>query len=225
MPYPIQLGPLTDRLRKFFRIRGKSAFMLDEVVVPVALVQDLTKGPYQAGVTPCAAGFLMPAGNIALNPSTAVLLQDKPSTLTPVLPGSFDNDTYSMTWVEISSEAVNLTDQEVRMGLINRSALTAFVATQAQRLLSIERNDGTQTVPVEMQFYDDPVVLLTSQTLWRGTLAAPSGPNVNIATLLVYEPEPQITIGPDDVIVFQTVPGGTNRINISIRGFYQQQPA
>jgi len=54
VPIPIQSASLTERLRKFFRIRGKTGFVLDEVVAPVVLVQDLTLGPYQSGVTPAA---------------------------------------------------------------------------------------------------------------------------------------------------------------------------
>jgi len=142
MPYPIQLGPLTDRLRKFFRIRGKATFMLDEVVVPVALVQDLTKGPYQAGVTPAARNIIMPQGSTT-NPTMTIAMQDKPGgTVTPVLPDSFKNNTFSITWMEISAEDTNIINQPIIIGIIPRSQIALLTPTENARLVSIQNNDG-----------------------------------------------------------------------------------
>ena len=47
MPQPIQVGSISDRLRSFFRLRGRSGFQLDETVVPVVNVQDLDSPLYR----------------------------------------------------------------------------------------------------------------------------------------------------------------------------------
>ena len=47
MPQPIQTAGISDRLRKFFRLRGRSGFQLDETVVPVVNVQDLDNPLYR----------------------------------------------------------------------------------------------------------------------------------------------------------------------------------
>lgn len=46
MPQPIQDASLSDRLRRFFRLRGRTTFSLDETVVPMVLVEDLSTGRY-----------------------------------------------------------------------------------------------------------------------------------------------------------------------------------
>jgi len=80
-------------------------------------------------------------------------------------------------------------------------------------------------VPVEFLGFSDVAIAVTA-VIYRGSLADPNDPNNNLLSVLTYEPEPQVTIGPDDVVAIQMVPGGIgNRLFISIRGFYQQQPA
>lgn len=45
MPQPIQDANLSDRLRRFFKLRGRTSFQLDETVVPIVVIEDLS-GPY-----------------------------------------------------------------------------------------------------------------------------------------------------------------------------------
>lgn len=47
MPQPIQTAGISDRLRRFFRLRGRTGFQLDETVVPVVNVQDLDNPLYR----------------------------------------------------------------------------------------------------------------------------------------------------------------------------------
>jgi len=47
MPTPIQSSSITNKLRSFFRLRGRQIFTLDETSVPVVIVEDLTTAPYR----------------------------------------------------------------------------------------------------------------------------------------------------------------------------------
>jgi hypothetical protein len=47
MPLPFGTGELATRLRRAFDIRGRIPLMADEVVVPVAIVSDVTRAPYR----------------------------------------------------------------------------------------------------------------------------------------------------------------------------------
>jgi len=225
VPYPIQSGSITERLRKFFRIRGKTSFQLDEMVAPVVLVQDLTQGPYQAGVTPAAATITInvPNGNIS---GTAIILNDKTGSVTPVLGNQFEGRSFSVTWLEIQYLAnVNETEAllDCELSLANRGVLSALTPDQNSQLVSIQNNDGGQHVPVEM-FGFNAGIFGASSPIWRGAL----GNNLNIlGSRRTIEPFPHITIGPVDAIIFRPGPIPTNSGNIilSMRGFYQEQPA
>jgi len=223
MPYPIQLGPMTDRLRKFFRIRGKTAFMLDEVVVPVTLVQDLTVGPYQAGITPFAGTETIAGTNI--NQSIAILLQDKPASTTPVLVG-FEGRSASITWIEVQ----NQNDEELgfTMTLVTRAAFVAgaIVPVSAFQCISIQNNDGTLQVPVSLQSFGElPVSLPSDGQFWKIRLAGNLTVNGRNG-VTEYSPDPNLTLSPDDVLILTLtdLPGLGGPIRMNVRGFYQQQP-
>jgi len=221
MPYPIQLGPLTDRLRKFFRLRGKTGFMLDEVVVPVALVQDLTKGPYQSGITPCGTGFTF-RGGLTGNPALGIVMNEKPGSLQPLLP-NFQDKTFSLTWLSIAAVAGNTGDIDLQVFLVPRANLAAQVPSASRRMISIQNNDGTLTVPVELFEFDTGGISTPSASeLWRSTLADPTSATSTFDPVLQYEPEPNVTIGTKDAIVLVML-GNSQLINVSLRGFYQQQ--
>lgn len=222
MPIPIQMGSITDRMRRFFRVRGRSGFALDEIVAPVALIQDLTKGPYQAGVTPLAGAqqLNMTGTNTG---SLAVLINDKPGSPTLKLGPQFKDRSFSVTWVEIQNLSATLDFDDLRLQLVPRSLLIAAgPPTAANSLYSIQNNDGSLKGSVELMAFD--AVALTGAIIWRGRL----GNNLNtLGSLRTFEPEPNVTIGPDDVLALvnpTAVPGAAS-IQLSIRGFYQQQPA
>jgi len=214
---------MSDRLRKFFRIRGKTSFVLDEVVAPVVLVQDLTQGPYQAGVTPAAGQNLLTPGLAFW--SFAILMNDKPGSLAPVLPSQFDGRSFSFTQAEVQNTGVIVTAlDDLSLQLVPRSAVIAAGApSSATNLFSIQNNDGTKTVPVEV--FTFPAAFIPGGILWRGIL----GDNTNtLGSRREFENlKPNITIGPNDALVFASgnATGTGGNILLSVRGFYQEQPA
>jgi len=223
MPYPIQSGSITDRLRKFFRIRGRTGFQLDEMVAPVVLVQDLTKGPYQAGVTPCAGQIRINVGISSF--SACVLLNDKPGSLTPVLGPDFDNRSFSFTWAQILNIDNLATEMDdLSLELVKRAdVIAAGVPVGAESLFSIQNNDGSLSVPVEIFTFPGPAI--PGQPIWRGVL----GDNVNtLGRQQTFEDiQPNITIGPEDALMWAQnfTPAAANDSQLNIRGFYQEQPA
>jgi len=228
VPYPIQLGAITDRLRKFFRIRGRTNFALDEIVAPVVLVQDLTVGPYQAGVTPCAGSIVwnlpVDAGGLQ---AYVLLLNDKAGSVTPVLGKQFDGRSFSVTWMDIQNATAggNAEELSFQLQLIPRAnVVAAGVPINAENLVSIQDNDGTITVPVEAFTFDPPGVA-TGATIWRGIL----GDNTNtLGSRRTLEPNPTITIGPKDAILFRqidVIAVTTQALRVNVRGFYQEQPS
>jgi len=226
VPYPIQSGSITERLRKFFRIRGRTGFQLDEMVAPVVMVQDLTKGPYQSGVTP-AAGQIRNTVALSQAWAFAVVLNDKLGSLTPVLGSQFEGRSFSFTWAEILNVDVATPGTELsdlRLVLASRAAVAqAGVPKASAQFASIQNNDGTGHVPVEIFTYD---VTISGETIWRGLL----GDNTNVAgSRRTFDSiEPSITIGPEDALIFTSplnigIADGT--LQVAYRGFYQEQPA
>jgi len=227
VPYPIQSGSITDRLRKFFRIRGKTGFQLDEMVAPVVLVQDLTVGPYQSGVTPAAGSITWTIPGTSSDAAFALILNDKLGSVTPVLGNQFLGRSFSITWIELqnASDSTNISElPNLILSLSPRANLVAPIPQTSEVLASIQENDGTITVPVEMFSFDTGVT--ARKTIWRGLL----GDNVNtLGTRRIIDPDPPITIGPEDAIILQHIgtptSGFDNTIRVSIRGFYQEQPS
>jgi len=224
VPIPIQSGSMSDRLRKFFRIRGKTGFVLDEVVAPVVLVQDLTQGPYQAGVTP-AAGVSEVTAVGTSRFGFAIILNDKTGSITPVLDDQFNGRTFSFTHAELSNRDIPATTLlDLRLRLCTRAAVFgAPLPTGSSQLTSIQSNDGTETVPVEIFAFDDQNI--AGRDIWRGTL----GDNTNtLGSVKEFRNlKPNITIGPEDALVFSQVSidaATTGLIRVSVRGFYQLQP-
>jgi len=222
MPFPIQSGSITERLRKFFRIRGKTSFSLDEMVSPVVLVQDLTQGPYQAGVTPCAGTLI---NTLTTSPwSFVILLNDKVGSITPVLDTQFKDRSFSVTWIDFQNAtgipAIELAN--LRLKLSTRAQIVAAgVPTDSEQLVQIQNNDGSRGVPVEIFTY---AVEVLGRSIWRGVL----GDNINtlgsIRTLA--DITPNLTLGPDDALVLTGADDiSAGSLFLSIRGFYQEQPA
>jgi len=225
VPYPIQSGSITDRLRRFFRIRGKTGFQLDEIVVPTVLVQDLTLGPYQAGVTPAAgeARLLTSLGNLW---SFAIIMNDKLGSLTPRLGAQFKDRTFSFTWAEIVNIDVPASEMaSLFLRLSTRAdVLAAGIPSASSQLISIQSNDGSLKVPVEI--FEFGATDIPGAQIWRGLL----GDNTQtLGSRRTFEiVKPNITIGPDDALVFTTQNAtavGGESVQINVRGFYQEQPA
>jgi len=129
MPYPIQLGAVTDRMRNFFRLRGKTTFMLDEVVVPVTMIQDLTKGPYQAGVVPVAAEINInnAAGTTG---GLALILNNKPGSLISLagLGQDMNGKSFSVTSVEIQNSIGDPATGQIFLFYCSRSQIEDILA-------------------------------------------------------------------------------------------------
>jgi len=229
VPIPIQSASLTERLRKFFRIRGKTAFALDEIVAPVVVVQDLTVGPYQSGVTPAA-------GTETVIPATgdtfafAVMMNDKPGSPTPVLPNQFNNRSFSFSWIDLQNVDIPAPTglEEIELSLAPRSTIVAQAAAQSgSNLVSIQGNDGSITVPVEIFGFAQPTVVTPRTRIWQGIL----GDNTNVlgSRRTLEDIKPNITIGPEDALIVQATASLTQPIvlgiYLSVRGFYQEQPA
>jgi len=226
VPYPIQSGSITDRLRKFFRIRGRTTFALDEIVAPVVMVQDLTKGPYQSGVTP-AGGTRQLNPNVGQAWTFAILLNDKLGSVTEVLDRQFDNRSFSFTWAELINKSAAPTVDgflDLGMAVVPRSLIFgAGIPQTSSQLISILDNDSTQKVPVEIFGFLEQLSFPNSN-LWVGTL----GDNVNSpgSTRTWDDIQPNITIGPTGALI---IAGGdlpsSASVAVSLRGFYQEQPA
>jgi len=233
VPIPIQSGSLSDRLRNFFRIRGKTSFVLDEVVAPVVLVQDLSKGPYQAGVTPAAANQTLVPLATATGWAFAIILNDKLGSVTPVLPRQFDGRSFSFTYADIVNReppipAVEMEDVRLRLG--NRAAVVAAgIPTASRQFANIQTNrpnaDSPQlTIPVEIFAFNAAVV--NGSTIWSGNF----GDNTNtVGSRKVFEDIiPNITIGPNDALIVSNLTSpqaSAGIVSIALRGFYQEQPS
>ena len=87
---------------------------------------------------------------------------------------------------------------------------------------AIQGNDGTLKVPVEIFIYDTSI---PGSAIWRGIM----GDNLNtLGSKRTFENIiPNITIGPDDALIFTSPLVGTaaSEMQLNVRGFYQQQPA
>jgi len=222
MPYPVQLGAVTDRLRNFFRLRGKTSFMLDEVIVPVTLVQDLTKGPYQAGVVPFA-GTVVATMNVLATNSVAFVLEPKAGSVTPDILALFKGRSFSLTWLEFQNDTTGDVGA-LQLHLVSRAAVVALgVPDAVGNPLGIQQNHLDHP-PLQANAYNTtaPPTSLGS-FIWGGRL----GDNLNTTgSRREYEPEPNITIGPDDALLLLFLnPAFAGGVTINFRGFYQAQPS
>jgi len=196
--------------------------VLDEVVAPVVLVQDLTKGPYQAGVTPCI-GTLTWSVLIAGTSSWLLLLNDKIGSVTPDLGIGFAGRSISISWIEIqnSTTAIEaIPDLQLRLG--KRENALLGVPTVSDQMTSILENDGVARVPVEQ--FNMSSGVQGGRLIWRGQL----GDNLNtLGSRRIIEPEPQLVLGPRDVLILTTTNTFTadQALRVNIRGFYQEQPS
>lgn len=215
MPIPIQIGSITDRLRKFLRIRGRVRLSLDETVVPTVQVQDLTAGPYQAGVQPAAASSAQnfTIGRqmvIYLNPDAGLVPAADLTTDTRFLGRSFTLE--SLMFI---SDAV----AEIRVGLVPRGSLLAATITAVKSLIRVQDGNGIATVPVQMGVIPAiPFVIFPAvQEFWSGQFLLREPLNVNAAP-------PPTTIRSSEVIVIEAIINSGN-MDVNVRGTWQEQPS
>ncbi len=219
MPIPIQLGAITDRLRRFLRIRGGVRLSLDETLVPTVQVQDLTKGPYQAGVSP-AAGTIVSPGTVG----GQVLLYINPDA-GAVIQATLENDTrfigrsFSLTAIELKARTAGAA--RYRVGTVPRDIITGATLTTRKALVNVQQGNGLLIVPVILATVTAiPFVLFSTVSEWfhsqqLGDISAaaipipiPSSPAtvIDITTALIIE---------------ETVAGAL--FDVNVRGFYQEQ--
>jgi len=226
MPYPIQLGAVTDRLRNFFRLRGKTTFMLDEVVVPVTMVQDLTKGPYVAGVTPAAAEINVTV-DIINQAGVAILLNTKVGSLIPTaaIKQPLAGKSFSVKSIEWQNTGAAV--PRAFLLYINRTQLEGIVAVPTisrgfnKILFGGAGGIITKQVSAEMFVWEDTTGLVTStnQRIWSGELAASPG----IGSLRIFEPDPPATIGPEDALILLMDAATAAPSRLIVRGWFNEQ--
>lgn len=224
MPIPIQLGSLTTRLRNFLRIRGRVRLQLDETVVPTVQVQDLTVGPYQAGVTPSGVSINMGGAVgrqfvVFLNPDTAI---PPAADLTEDI--RFIGRSFSITGMQLINRTVNL--GRIRVGLIPRGSLGAPTLSAIKQLIPIQNGNGLQRVPVVVgTIIAIPFAIFpAAQEIFRGELY----PNVGagaVGPTIIPAGDPEITLESTDVLIVEELLGiGGGVMDFSLRGVYQEQP-
>jgi len=221
VPIPIQVGSLTDRLRNFLRIRGRVKLQLDETIVPTVQVQDLTRGPYLAGVKPCAGtlDIAVPVGA----PSQFVIYLNPDATLPAVADLTTD---IRFVGRSFTATAIELTQRgsvvfRWRAGLVPRALFTGATVTAAKQLISVQDGRGIlDRVPVVIgTIIAAPFVILglTSEffeATQRGVEAAP----------LIMPSDPGTTITSEQVIVLEQLNAGPGNVDLNVRGIFQSQP-
>ena len=216
MPIPIQVGSLTDRLRRFLRLRGRVRLQLDETVVPTVQVQDLTVGPYQAGVSPCAG--TTPPFNAVVG-SQFLILINPDATLPVDLPAvgpDLTGRSFTAESLIASSTASNIS---MRVGLVPRGSLGAATLTNLQSLLLTQEGSGINTVPVVIANVPAVVFVIfpAVQEFFRG------GQNIGANNVLEIPLPRGLTIAGPQVVVLESLIA-SNALSISVSGFYQQLP-
>lgn len=215
MPIPIQIGSITDRLRNFFRIRGRTRFTLDETVVPVVQLQDLSTAPYQAGVTP-AAGTIVNSGTaggqvvIFLNPDAtipmAANLDEDPR---------FIGRSFNIQSLELRQRALGLV--RYRVGSVPRAIVTGATITVMRRLVNVQVGTGISFVPVVLAVVPAiPFVIFPSTSEWHHAESLDASQLVKIPQI------PITTIDRFNALIIEELLAGS-LVDVSVRGFYQDQ--
>jgi len=216
VPLPIQVGSVTDRLRRFFRIRGRSSFQLDEIVVPVTMIQDLSKGPYQAGVSPASGHDTLASGignqlAILINPNQTLPIQ---ANLANDI--NFIGRSFTITGLQVAGQ--DGSNIRCRVGLVPRANVTAANVSTIQGVNKTQDTPGFPPVPVvivgvvAIAFIIFPAV----QETWQMG-QVPREP------LSMIIPPQGITIRSTEALVLET-PVASGVLDVNVVGFYQEQP-
>lgn len=221
MPLPIQLGSLTDRLRKLFRITGRTRFALDETVVPVVVVQDLTVGPYQAGVIP-AAGTIsfqtLTAGSqvaIMMNPGSVALLDTE------------TDEFRGRSWTTDILELLNRSAEFLVWSafIVDRNTAIPPIAVPASIVSLVEtqlNRFGDRRVPVVLAEYPGGLIVTpAAKRIWQ------QATNSTGTARDSFRLPPGIVLGPTEALVFDNPfgPAAASNAILNASGIYQPQPA
>lgn len=227
MPLPIQLGSLTDRLRKLFRIVGRTRFTLDETVVPVVVVQDLTQGPYQAGVLPAAGGLIW--DNLLVGGSQCVILlnPDDVALLLNLAFLDFEGRSWTSESLTVWNRSTNfLASVQVH---ITRRDLLPGPAGDIHQLVQTQQNlpadipttpPGAHVVPVVLaEFPAGGIVVNADQLIMEGNVGAVTSATDRLTI-------PPFILGPAEMLVVTSVTGpvANNSMFLNASGFYKQEP-
>lgn len=223
MPLPIQVGSITDQMRRFFRIRGRSKFQLDETVVPVVLLKDLDTGPFQAGAIPCALAVDV-ATSAGGTSQTAILIN---ANAVAISLGDLADD---LAFVGRSFTLERLTvfnrSGSARGNLLLQPVLRSIVAaalapTTLELLFPVQGGTGISTVPVLAAGYPAAGIILTTPNIWRGgaIVGGTLGDQIEI-------PVPRGTvIDTQNAIIFTDTTGTAGSLTLMIQGVYNFEPA
>jgi len=219
VPIPIQLGSLTTRLRQFLRIRGRVRLQLDETVVPTVQVQDLTVGPYLAGVQP-AAGTLPSPG--VVGGQVCLFFNVSGTAFEPILPElPFAGRSFTLTGLQIVRRTQGAI--RIRIGTVPRTTLSASTFATIRLLRDVQEQTGFGTVPVVLATVAAiPFVVLAAAVEWfheEMTLGLGDG-----ETVMHVPMAPGNTIDQAVAIVIEETVAGA-LFDVNVRGVYQQQPS
>ena len=120
--------------------------MLDETVVPTVQVQDLTVGPYLAGVQPAACTLPSP-GVVG---GQVVIFFNTDATMPPDANLAEDNRFIGRSLTITSLELVRRTQGaiRIRIGTVPRTTITASVFPTAKLFRDTQQGTGLTSVPV-----------------------------------------------------------------------------
>lgn len=227
MPVPVQLGALTTRLRNFLRIRGRLRLSLDETIVPTVQVQDLTVGPYIAGVTPASGTLVFPALAAGGNQAAILLNPDATTLLVTLPPLPFEGRSWSFDYIELINRTGSYLGT-IKVYALDR--LTVFTIpgseTAITRLVNIQgdplRGFLPPQVPVVQAAFPGTILTNVASEIATVSLNAQG----NAGSVHRIDGRPAITIGPNDSIVIHSLssPIADGFVQMNLRGFYQEQP-
>ena len=217
MPLPIQAGSITNQLRDFFRLRGRTKFQLDETVVPIVLLKDLSPAlgqiPASSSVTwsnPAAGG-----GQVALllNPDAATLQLRLPEL-------AFEGRSFTSGAMEIINRSSPVVLFDVSVHIVSRNnVLAPGPPTAIVQLTQTEENaTGLRQVPVVLaSFAAGGIAFAAQQLIYRNHIAAAVtfGDNFEL---------PPFTIGPDEAVLITAATAAAASLFANIHGSYDPQP-
>ena len=216
MPLRIQSGSITTQLREFFRLRGRTEFQLDETVVPIVLLKDLSPA---LGEIPASSGIIW------TNPApgsgqVALLLNPDATTLQPLLdPVAFDGRTWTSEQAEVTNRSSNFL-AAVRAHIVSRNnVLAPGPPTSIVQLTETRENaTGLRQVPVVMAEFAAGGIAFAAQQLIQhfdiGIVGGTAG-----RRLL-----PPFTLGPDEALLVTVITPLAASLFLNAHGSYNPQP-
>ena len=217
MPLPIQSGSISTQLRDFFRLRGRTAFHLDETVVPVVVLKDLSPA---LGELPASSGIVW-TDPIAGGGQVVIMLNPDATTLQILLdPLAFEGRTYTSDDTYILNRSTGLLSSVIVHIVSRNNVLAPGPPTAIVQLNQTRENaTGLRRVPVVLaNFAAGGIAFSAPQLIWQGNMQSVGGDR---------EPLPPFTIGPDEAVLITAVSGlaGIASIFLNTSGFYNPQPA